>query len=160
MINGKVTQWRVPTVAEAKLFASALELQVPGEVAVAVIDQEILPECLLDVAEQWARNPMVRANRFDLRAWMGQTDEARQVQALSRSYNGMAWYLVQTNLVDANGTVLQKALKFMEVLERRLAGTKQAPLDEATKFWAQLQAGKVPHGGGRTTTVGIADLRQ
>jgi hypothetical protein len=127
---------------------------------VGAIDPEILPPCLPDVADLWVRNPLVRAARFDLRMWMGQTDEQRQVQALSRSYNGMAWYLVQTNLVEATGAPLVKALKFQEVLERRLAGTKQAPLDEAAKFWSQLQAGKVPHGGGRTTTVGIADLRQ
>ncbi len=151
---------RQPTSIEAVFFAQGLELQIPGEVVLGVIDPEILPDCLPDVADRWMRHQAVRAARFDLRAWMEQSPEARMQQGLVRAYNAMAWFLVQTNLVDATGAVLVKALKFIEMLERRLAGTAMKPMDEATKFWQELQARKAPPSkGGRATTIGVEELQ-
>jgi hypothetical protein len=91
---------------------------------------------------------------------MDETDLGRQVAAVSRALNGFCWYLVQTNPVTMTGAAQEKYLKLLAIVMGNVGSQKQAPLDEAAKFWSQLQAGKVPHGGGRTTTVGIADLRQ
>ena len=157
-----MTTWRMPTMEEAQFFATGLELQVPGEIILQTIDPEIVAEALPELARRWEMHRSVRAHRFDLRAWFGKTPQQRMLMASERAYHGMCWFLMTENICQLTDHKLGKALKFLEAIEKKLAG-KSGEQDLATRFWeeftAQNQAAKKHGPGGSAPRVGLASLK-
>jgi len=153
--------WRTPTMEEARFFAQGLELQIPGEVILQTIDPEIVPEALVELSRRWETHRNVRACRFDLRAWFQKTPHERMQVATERAYHGMCWFLMMENVGTLTDTKLTKALKFLECLEKKLAG-KSGEQDLATRFWEEFTASKKknPGGSGPSSKVGLASLSE
>jgi hypothetical protein len=147
--------WRTPTLDEARWFAQGLELQVHPEMVLMAIDPTIPEDAVPTLATKWLGHTYVRAARFDLREWMAKSGKDRMIQASERAYNGMCWFLMQENVAHLQDAKLAKALKFLEAIEKKLAGTS-GTVDMATKFWEEFQAKKK---GGPESKVGLGSLQ-
>jgi hypothetical protein len=147
--------WRTPTLDEARFFAQGLELQVHPEMVLTAIDPSIPEEEIPRLSEKWVGHSYVRAARFDLREWMAKSGKDRMQAASERAYNGMCWFLMQENIGTLQDAKLAKALKFLEAIEKKVAGTA-GTMDAATKFWTEFVAAKK---GGPESKVGLGALQ-
>lgn len=125
-----ISEWPKPDAEQARFYAAAVEGGIEGPVALQALLPDQPVERLAALAERWDRTREVRAARFDLREWMAKSTTDRIDFALQKSRNQMAAYLAVHNIATMKDAALTKALKFMDVLEKVVAGTagKDDPL--------------------------------
>lgn len=133
----KVSDWPMPTMEQARFYAAGVEAGIAGAVVLQALIADAPVERLAALAERWERTREVRAARFDVRAWLEKDTPSKIEFALQRSRNQMAAYLATTNLAEAKDAHLAKALKFIEVLEKVVAGTA-GKQDAAAQFFQQF----------------------
>jgi hypothetical protein len=133
----KVSDWPMPTMEQARFYAAGVEAGIAGAVVLQALIADAPVERLAALAERWERTREVRAARFDVRAWLEKDTPSKIEFALQRSRSQMAAYLATTNLAEAKDAHLAKALKFIEVLEKVVAGTA-GKQDAAAQFFQQF----------------------
>lgn len=124
---------------QARFYAAGVEAGIAGAIVLQALIAEAPIERLAALAERWERTREVRAARFDVREWLAKDTPGKIEFALQRSRNQMAAYLATTNLAEAKDATLTKALKFIEVLEKVVAGTA-GKQDAAAQFFQQFLA--------------------
>jgi len=141
---------------EARTFSQALELGVPGAIALAWLRPDVEPHQILDISKRWTLHKSVRACRFDWQQWLASSNVERWTAAAHRSFNAMAWFLMQENLGELTDAKLRKALTFLKLIEEKL-GTQAAAPDLAKQFWDEFQQTRKKQPG-HESTVGLGGL--
>lgn len=131
----------LPDAEQARFYAAAVEAGMEGELVIHTLLPEVPLEWLTDLRARWERTREVRAARFDVREWMQKATPERIDFALQKSRNQMAAYLATRNVAELKDAALTKALKFIEVLEKVVAGTagKDDPLGTFFKDFVAKQ---------------------
>ena len=136
-MSDKVADWPTPTMEQARFYAAGVEAGIAGPVVLQAILPEMPPERGTALAERWERTREVRAARFDVRAWIEKDTGGRIDFALQKSRNQMAAFLAVNNIAELKDANLSKALKFMELLEKVVAGTA-GKTDPAAQFFQEF----------------------
>ena len=120
-----MTGMRPPTVAEARMFADLVWVGMEPEEAIVYAALEVEPGVYVDLARSWRKSRAVLEAQADLVGgdWRTLTPETRARRGLERARNAMAYFLLTHNVGVLNTDQLSKALKFIEYLEKWLAGT-------------------------------------
>lgn len=142
-----------PTKEQAAQFALMLSAGMPSTDAIRYFFET--DNNLEAMADRWVKSQevavAVRHQQND-RGWQELSLEERINLSVDKNYNEMAYFLYSHNYSELDGSLRQKADICRQALEARLAGTA-GKMDALTRFWADVQTGKVILAGAAETAV-------
>ena len=141
----KVSDWPKPDAVQARFYAAAVEAGLDGGLVLHELLPDVPVERLSVLCERWDRTREVRAARFDVREWLEKSAPDKIAFALEKSRNQMAAFLATHQMAELKDSQLAKALKFMEALEKVVAGTAGKG-DAASDFFQKVMSGEIKLG--------------
>lgn len=130
-----------PTPEQAVLFARMLDAGVPAEEAIGYCAPGMEEAEYPVYAERWPRLKAVRDARIALQEntdWLAMSQKQRMDRALELAYNSMAYYLVTHPVAEQETGAYKKALTFIDLLEKKGAGTAGA-VDPMEAFFKRFK---------------------